>query len=147
MNKTHAAETHGQTRKTRSTNEKHTKLKHDYDAQTQTNDMLSAGDRTANRMQQIGQYEYGKKSRLWTAPNCFCVKTPHRIFKNNAKANPKTIAILLFGAPHYWNSCVHSVGNDLGYSREKLMKDVVDSLFAGLAMPEKRNHGKVARTA
>jgi AcrR family transcriptional regulator len=60
----------------------------------------------------------------------------------NPKANPKTIAILLFGAPHYWNSCVHSVGNDLGYSRQALIKDVVDSLFAGLAVSDVRTQGK-----
>lgn len=65
----------------------------------------------------------------------------------NPKANPKATVMLLFGASHYWNSVRHAVGDDLGYSREKLMKDVVDSLFAGLAMPEKRNHSKVARTA
>jgi AcrR family transcriptional regulator len=65
----------------------------------------------------------------------------------NPKANPKATVMLLFGAVHYWNSVRHAVGNDLGYSREKLMKDIVDSLFAGLAMPEKRNPGKVTRTA
>jgi AcrR family transcriptional regulator len=65
----------------------------------------------------------------------------------NPKVNPKAIAMLLFGAPHYWNSCRHAIGNDLGYTREKLMKDVLDSVFAGLVVPEKRNFGKVARSA
>lgn len=60
----------------------------------------------------------------------------------NPKTNPKTIAILLFGGPHYWNSCVHSVGNDLGYSREALIKDIIDSLFAGLAVSDGRGQGK-----
>jgi AcrR family transcriptional regulator len=60
----------------------------------------------------------------------------------NPKVNPKAIAITLFGSSHYWNSCVHSVGNPLGYSRETLIKDVVDSLFAGLAIPEGRSHEK-----
>lgn len=60
----------------------------------------------------------------------------------NAKVNPKTIAILLFGAPHYWNSCRHAVDNDLGYAREALIKDIVDSLFAGLAVGDARSQSK-----
>jgi AcrR family transcriptional regulator len=54
----------------------------------------------------------------------------------NPKANARATVMLMFGAAHYWNSVLHGVGNDLGYTREKLMKDVMDSLFAGVA-PEK----------
>lgn len=64
----------------------------------------------------------------------------------NSKANPRAIALLLFGASHFWNAAKKSVGNDLGWSRERLVKDVVNSLAAGLEPREKRT-GKPKRNA
>jgi len=50
--------------------------------------------------------------------------------------------VLLFGASHFWNSAKHGVGNDLGYGRERLIKDVVNTLSAGFEPTNKELRSK-----
>jgi AcrR family transcriptional regulator len=62
----------------------------------------------------------------------------------NPKADPKTAAMLLLSASHFWNSARHGAGNDLGYSRQRLIKDVVNSLAVGLEGVPKERSGRRA---
>jgi AcrR family transcriptional regulator len=56
----------------------------------------------------------------------------------NPRANVRASALLLFGASHFWTATRLGVPNDLGYSRESFVHDVVQSLIIGLDPPPRK---------
>jgi AcrR family transcriptional regulator len=53
------------------------------------------------------------------------------------KSDAKAASLLLFSASHFWNSAMHGIDNDLGFSRQRLIKDIINALIAGLVPAEK----------
>jgi AcrR family transcriptional regulator len=66
------------------------------------------------------------------------LKAEQKLGRIHAKADPRATALLLFGASQYWTMACRTVGNDLGYTRDRLTGDVIDGLIAGL-QPKKES--------
>ena len=69
-----------------------------------------------------------------------------RIGRVHPKANPRAAAMLLFGASQYWTSIVQNMECDLGFSRERVVKETIRSLMLGLKAPEKSQGPKAGKS-
>lgn len=65
------------------------------------------------------------------------LKAEQKLGRVHPKANVRTSALLLFGASHFWAAVKQSTPNNLGYSRETFLRDVVGSVMTGLNPPRK----------